>query len=276
MLLTWWFASESALMAVPQVDERLKVDERLSRIATLWTLLERAHGAIADVDESARARRDLVQRYAGAVYRYLLGAVRSEEVAGELFQEFALRILRGDFRGADRQRGHFRRYLKTSLIHLINDYHRARLRQAQPLSTEPAATDDADRDNDSAVEAEFAREWKRELMDQAWAALEREQPVLHAVLLLHVQQHDIRAEAVAATVARQFDRRCTAGNARVMLHRARDKFLVHLVEQVERSLPDCSLAQLAEELRQLQLLKLCEPVLRRRTTRIDDNASVRE
>jgi hypothetical protein len=46
--------------------------------------------------------------YHRAVHRYLLGALRDEDAAEELFQEFALRFVRGDFRWADRGRGRFR------------------------------------------------------------------------------------------------------------------------------------------------------------------------
>ena len=90
-----------------------QADERLSRIATLWTLLERAHDGAADEDDAARARRTLLQRYSGAAYRYLLGAIRDEDAAADLFQDFALRVLRGDFHGANRSKGRFRSYLKT-------------------------------------------------------------------------------------------------------------------------------------------------------------------
>ena len=38
---------------------------------------------------------------------------RDEQLAEELFQEFALRMLRGDFRRAEPLRGRFRDYLKT-------------------------------------------------------------------------------------------------------------------------------------------------------------------
>ena len=78
------------------------LDDRLSRISTMWTLVLQAHGGPADA--ATTAQRLLMQRYCGSVYRYLLGAVRDEDAAMELFQEFALRFARGDFRRADPQR----------------------------------------------------------------------------------------------------------------------------------------------------------------------------
>ena len=86
-------------------------DDRLSRIATRWTAVFRAHGDAPTQAEAARHR--LMLHYSGAVYRYLLGAVRDPDVAADLCQEFAVRFLRGDFRRADPGRGRFRDYLKT-------------------------------------------------------------------------------------------------------------------------------------------------------------------
>jgi hypothetical protein len=62
----------------------------LSRISTPWSLMRRAHkdsGACA-----SSAQRLLVQRYCGAVFRYLRGALKDEEAALELLQEFVLRF----------------------------------------------------------------------------------------------------------------------------------------------------------------------------------------
>ena len=71
---------------------------RLSRITTLWTLVREAH---AEAPHGApEAQQRLWQCYCGAAYRYLLGALRNKADAEELFQEFALRFVRGDFRRA--------------------------------------------------------------------------------------------------------------------------------------------------------------------------------
>src|SRR5262245_51287920 len=116
------------------------LNQHLSHISTLWTLLQQAHAGPAD--EATTAQRLLMRRYLGAVYRYLLGALRDEGAAEELLQEFAVRFLRGDFRRADPRRGRFRDYVKTALINLVNDYQRAeraRLEQLPPDVAAPAA-----------------------------------------------------------------------------------------------------------------------------------------
>jgi hypothetical protein len=81
------------------------LNQRLSDISPKWTLLFQAFQGSADTVTTAQGQ--LLQRYSGAVFRYFLGAVHDPEVAAELSQEFALRFLRGDFRGADPQRGRF-------------------------------------------------------------------------------------------------------------------------------------------------------------------------
>src|SRR5690606_11807256 len=100
------------------------MDPRLSQISTQWSQLRQAFGSSS---HTARSSMDAtIERHCGAVYRYLLGATRDEEAAEELFQEFALRFLRGDFANVRPERGRFRRYLKTVLINMVNDLHRER------------------------------------------------------------------------------------------------------------------------------------------------------
>src|SRR5262245_63341462 len=80
-------------------------ESRLSRIETTWTLVFQAHQG---QEPDALARQRLLLRYRGAIYRYLLGALRDPDAAEELAQEFAVRFLQGGFRRADPQQGRFR------------------------------------------------------------------------------------------------------------------------------------------------------------------------
>src|SRR5436305_10720187 len=121
-------------------------DTRLSRIPTLWTDVQQAQlsGTLAP-----EARRKLLKLYGGAVWRYLLAALRNEDAAEELFQEFAVLFLRGGLRGADPGRGRFRDYLKGTLFHLIADYHRKAKHSPLPLDperVEPAVEPDSEQD----------------------------------------------------------------------------------------------------------------------------------
>jgi RNA polymerase sigma-70 factor (ECF subfamily) len=237
-------------------------------------VLDRAHNDTTR--GAADAQRLLMQRYCGAVYRYLLGALHDEDAANDLFQEFAVRFLRGDFRGADPARGRFRDYLKRALVHLVTDHHRARKRQPGPLASDPPVPASAVPEDQD----EFTASWRKELMNQAWSALAEHGGALHAVLLYHVENPQVESAQAARDLSSRLGKPMTAGHVRVSLHRAREKFVELLVREVERSLCDASAAQVLDELRELKLLNLCAPVLRKRgligaEERDDDDASTR-
>ena len=92
------------------MDESRLQQSRISRIETLWSVVRRAH----DEDQaiSTNAQEKLLKIYGGAIQRYLLTALRDEAVAHDLYQEFALKLVKGDFslRRVEGQR--FRRFEK--------------------------------------------------------------------------------------------------------------------------------------------------------------------
>lgn len=230
-------------------------DERLSRISTQWSLIYQAHWGGADA--AAAAQCQFVQRYCGAVYRYLFGALHNEDAAEELFQEFALRFVRGDFRRADPERGRFRDYLKTALVHLVTDHYRRRAARPRTLPDdhpEPQQEHLSDTDTDEA----FAASWREELINQTWKSLEQTQPNYHRVLLLHVAHSELTAAEIAEQFAADRGKPMTAGHVRVLLHRARERFSDLLVEEVAHSLGRPAPDELLQELRDLCLLSLCE------------------
>src|SRR3954470_16965404 len=114
-----------------------ELQQHLSQIATQWSVLYQAHKG--DETEAARARQLLMQRYCGAVYRYLLRAVRDPAVAEDLTQEFALRFMQGRFGHVDPEQGRFRNYVKGALFRLVQDHYRARGREMKPSPLEPQA-----------------------------------------------------------------------------------------------------------------------------------------
>ena len=235
-------------------------DERLSRISTQWSLIYQAHWGRTDA--AAAAQCQFVQRYCGAVYRYLLGALRNEDAAEELFQEFALRFVRGDFRRADPERGRFRDYLKTSLVHLVTDHYRRRAARPRTLPDDhPEPPQDHLRDTDS--DAAFAASWREELINQAWKSLEQTQPNYYRVLLQHVEHAELNAAEMAEQLAADGGKPMTAGHVRVLLHRARERFSDLLVKEVAHSLGRPAPDELLRELRDLSLLSLCEASYRR-------------
>jgi RNA polymerase sigma-70 factor (ECF subfamily) len=236
----------------------------LSRISTPWTLVRLAH---ADSEAAAAgAQRLLLQRYCGAVYRYLLGALRDEDVALDVFQEFVLRFLRGDFHRADPAGGRFRDYLRAALSHLVTDHHRERRAWPRPLPAEVVQRADP-AGEEAGGEAGFLRSWREELVNRAWEALARAKPTYHAVLVFHVENPDLPSARVAEQLAARLRRPFTAAHVRVTLQRAREKFAELLLDEVAQSLGACTEAELVEELRALQILKLCAPALEKRKGR---------
>ena len=145
-----------------------ELQSRLSRISTIWTLL-----ADADSEQNSRVQSSqmaLIQRYQGAVYRYLLGATHDPDVADELFQEFALRFLKGDFRRVDPDRGRFRDYLRTTLVHLVVDHQKRQWKRAQPLDS-ALAQPEASPDGPAEADRQFIHSWRDDLLARAWTAL---------------------------------------------------------------------------------------------------------
>jgi RNA polymerase sigma-70 factor (ECF subfamily) len=240
-------------------------DEHLSRISTNWTVLRQAHQGSDDAAD--RARQLLMERYCGAVYRYLLGAVRDPHAAEDLTQEFALRFVRGLFRQANPARGRFRDYVKTALFHLVDDYHRrqARAPRALPLEhNEPADT------GSPAAEAEraFLASWRAELLSRTWRALADDpdkpgQP-LYAVLRLRVEQPDLTSAQMAEQLAADLGKPFSAAGVRQLLHRARERFAELLIRETALSLGSHPADQVEQELAELNLLKYCQAVLDRR------------
>lgn len=237
-------------------------EQRLSQIATRWSLVLEAHQGRPG--EVASAQQQLLQRYGGAVYRYLLAALRDPDAADEVAQEFALRFLRGDFRRADPQRGRFRNFVKTALLNLIIDHHRRLKARPVPLPDgyEPLA---ALCQQPEEFDRQFADYWRGELLERAWqtlAQLEQEtgQP-LHTVLRFRADYPELRSAQLSEELSDRLGKTVTAGWVRQVLYRARKFFVAFLVEEVWRSLPGSSWAEVEEELVDLGLWEYCRPTV---------------
>jgi DNA-directed RNA polymerase specialized sigma24 family protein len=239
---------------------RDELDQRLSRMSTMWTMVLEAHGAEAAAANAALA--GLAQRYSAVVYRYLLGAVRDPDTAAELSQEFALRILQGAFRRADPGRGRFRDYLKTALIHLVDDYHRVQRARPRPLPADVPASIEP---SGPATAVDFLDTWRTELLDRTWKALAAAQPMYHAVLLFRVENPDVPSAQMAEQLAAQLGTPMRSDQVRKALQRSHARFAELLVDEVAASLGNPSRDELADEVRALDLLKYCRVALERRT-----------
>lgn len=238
-------------------------DARLSRIETLWSVVRRAHGQEQDAVQAAQ--QSLLDRYGGAVRRYALAALRDEDAADEVFQEFALRFVRGDFGRADPGRGRFRSYVKSAIYRLIVDYQRRRQRQRRekplPENLPEQPVDGASAEDDEL----FLASWRDELLSRCWAKLEEQEgntgKPYHTALRLRADHPELRSGELAERLGHVLGKPTTAGAVRVLLHRARDVFAELLLDEVLQSLADGSLEEAEQELIELDLMEYCRGAL---------------
>lgn len=238
---------------------------QLNQIATLWTRVRQAHGD--DGEDGRQARHLLLTRYQGAIRRYLLGALRNPDAAEELSQDFAYRFLTGGLKGADRERGRFRDFVKGVLFHLVADYHQKRKRDPGQLSSgsfEPGA--------DCSVAAEreeaFRMSWRDDLLTRTWAALERAEQEHHqpfyTVLRFRAEHPKLSSTEMAEKLSVLLGKPLNAPGVRKTLERARDRFGDLLLDEIADATANPSRAALEEELSELGLLEHCRDALDRR------------
>jgi RNA polymerase sigma-70 factor (ECF subfamily) len=239
----------------------------LCRISTHWDLLYQAHRG--EGEAVSEAKRLLLLRYSDAVYRYLFKAVRDPDAAAELSQEFALRFLRGDFKRLQQEKGRFRDFLGTVLYHLVVDYHRRNQARPAPLPSESEFHPPAPNEIDISEE-QFTAEWKQELLNRAWQALEEDEKehgrLFYTVLRWRAENPKAAAGQIAQELQARLHRPFTEEGIRQTLHRAREKYAEVLLAEVARSLENPCPGQVEEELSDLGLLVYCQPGLSARSS----------
>ena len=242
----------------------------LREVSTIWTMVLCAHGGPVNSEEDALQR--FMDRYHVAVYRYFMTALGNVEAAEELFQEFSLRFVRGDFRRFDPRRGRFRDFIRVALMNLIRDYRRRQFSRPATLEPDAPVTGGVAGSLGEADESmpEFDDAWRAELLAQCWKelAIQQEQggQPLHTVLKFRAGGEEPTGAELAATLNGQLqpDTPYSEAGARKLLQRARDKFADLLIDEVSRSLDDPSLEEVESDLVALGLLTHCRRALDRR------------
>jgi len=235
---------------------------RISRIETVWSLVRDAHEA----EDSAvqRAQEALLQRYSGAIFRYLLGVLRDSNAADEVFQEFALKFVRGAFRNADPERGRFRDFVKKALWNLINDHRNKQRRQpagieAESMLVSPESEEVAPSDR------EFIDRWREEILQRTWTALAEEEKTgkqpYFAVLRFRAAHPQMPSGKMAEALSAELGKPMTDSGVRQVLHRAREKFADLLIAEVRQSLVSTDPDALRDELSELGLLPYCQSAI---------------
>lgn len=237
--------------------------DRLSRIETLWSVVIRAN---QPSEESREAQQQLLDRYGGAIRRYLMASVRDAELADELFQEFALKFVQGGFRQADPSKGQFRSYVKSVLYRMVaSHFRKSPTRREQSLETDTPAQDEAS--SLSEADEVFLKSWRDDLLSRTWQALQgyelQSGVPYHTVLHARVTHPEFSSTELAESLGNQLAKPMTAGGTRVLLHRARDKFATLLLEIIADSLDEPTREHIEAELIEVGLIDYCREFLNR-------------
>jgi RNA polymerase sigma factor (sigma-70 family) len=249
-----------------------ELNSRISRIETIWTLVQDAHQA--PLDEAMAAQEAVLRRYGPAIYRYLHSALRDPNAADEVFQEFALRFVQGSFRRADPERGRFRHFVKKALHNLILTYRQKQYKRPASLPDE-VASPQPEGGQEAALDQEFNQRWRAEVLARTWEALARMQSEtgkpFHDVLRFRASNPKMPSAQMAAELSVRLGKPLTDAGVRQSLHRAREKFAALLLDEVARSLKTNDSDRLREELSDLGLLPYCQAALDQRA-RTDQRA----
>ena len=235
-------------------DRSANLNQRLASISTMWTVLRDAHGELSD--QATNAQRVLLERYGGAIYRYLLAAVRDPHIADDLTQEFSYRLVKGDFKHADPERGQFRVYIKTVLFRMVSEYRKNKARQPRGQFFESQAIEIANADQPQ-TDQQWIESWRDELLARAWESLLANNAVFYAVLKLKSENPKMDSAEMSERITAQIMKPMSADNVRQTLRRARDQFADYLIDEVAESLDDPSVDAVESELIDLELLVYC-------------------
>ncbi|MEQ8790993.1 MAG: sigma factor [Pirellulaceae bacterium] len=239
-------------------------DDRLDRIATRWSLVQRAGD---DAQTTAgHARRELVLRYSTAIRRYVQGIIRDEAAADEVAQDAVVRMLQGDFSGADPRRGRFRDLLKTAVRNMVrNRWRREGLRRGAPLDVEQLDAPPQESQEPELDQAWIAS-WRKSTLELTWSALQQHQQQTkgsldYTLLKLRSEHPDDSSEQLARRLAEHAGAAVRADAVRQKLRRARRRFAELLVTEVADGLDRPTADAVEEELIALGLREHVRDIL---------------
>ncbi len=242
-----------------------QADLDLGNVATQWSLVRRAHEASMAPGSSSAARQALVMRYASSIRRFVEVIVRDPQMADELSQDAMVRLLKGDFSGADPARGRFRDLLKTAIRNMARN-HWAREKHRSPVDFELDLIGCDDDDAATRLDEEWAARWRENLMSIVWEKLrdqEKSQPgsVAWTILRLRSDHPDESSGQLADRLSEATGRVFRADAARQQLRRARVRFVELLVEEIADGLAEANPESLRDELISLGLFASVRDVL---------------
>jgi RNA polymerase sigma-70 factor (ECF subfamily) len=188
--------------------------------------------------------------------------VRDELMADELAQDAIVRLLNGDFAGADPSRGRFRDLLKTSLRNMARN-NWAKEKRRTGVDFDLSLVDDAD---SKKLEDQWTGRWREQLLTLAWDKLKsweqtHSDSVSYQILKLRSDHPDDASPDLAKRLSAATGREFKPDAARQQLRRARVRFVEFLVAEIADGLPEAGPEQLQEELISLGLFASVKDVL---------------
>lgn len=235
-------------------------DERIDGIHTRWSVIRLAHDN-QKPESVAEARRVLVMRYSSAVRRYIGAIVKDRDNADELSQDVMIRLMKGDFAGANPDRGRFRDLLKTAIRNMVrNHWEKTSRRKGSDTGLEMIADD-----RNSDLESQWDAAWQRSVLEQAFSRMLGEDGGKpgpgYKLLKLRGEFPDATSEELAERLSESTGTPIRADACRQLLRRSRARFAGHLLDEVRCGLADESDGRVQQELADLGLLEIMQDFL---------------
>jgi len=233
---------------------------RLVMIETQWSLLRKAHQASLVTGNEARST--LVMRYSTAIRSYVRAMTGNDQDADEIAQDTVVRLLKGDFAGANPERGRFRDLLKVAVRNMVrNHWDKQNRRKGVDYDLEFVEGNE-----DTQLDDAWESSWRQNVLDIAWSQLRDYQEqtsgsVAFSVLKLRAEQPQLDSTQLAAELSTQIGREIKPAAVRQQLRRARVRFAELLVEEIANGLDQPDRGRIQEELISLGIYENIKDVI---------------
>lgn len=240
-------------------SEQSSNDQRLDQIETQWSLLRLAHQPISVANTQARQR--VLLKYNRAIRAYTGALLQDENDADEVAQDVLIKLLQGNFSGADPSKGRFRDFLKVAVKNTVRSFWSQKQRRsalsldqnqfAEPISGEESVLDPT---------------WKNTLLELAMSGLEKFEQShtgchYFTILKLRTSSPEASSAELAELASKQLGKSISAEVIRQQLRRGRLRLAQMLVEEVAQSLNQPTPDAVEQELIELGLMDYVRPFL---------------
>lgn len=241
------------------MDEQVDL-QRLDQIVTQWSLLRLAHEPISVANGHARQR--ILLKYNRAIRSYVGALLQDEADSDEVAQDVLVKLLQGNFAGADPGKGRFRDFLKVAVKNMVRSHWAKKQRRSESSLDVKLVNQIAAEETEESQDTT----WQTTLLDLALKGLEKFEAthpgcLYHTVLKLRKEFPDANSQELAEKVSRAAGKTCSSETLRQQLRRARLRFAQFLVEEVAASLHVPTPDAVEQELIDLGLMEFVRPYL---------------